>query len=264
MTGEYGVLAAYYDKLYAWKDYAAEAGRLIEIVGGDGRGTLLDVACGTGRHLEHLRERFDVEGLDLSSEQLAIARQRIPGVPLHEADMRHFSLGRTFDVVTCLFSSIGYAKTLREMQDAIECMRAHVKPGGALAIEPWFTPDAWQSRTVHAVFVDEPELKIARVNTSFAVGRASILDLHYLIGTPDGTEHLLERHEMGLYTTAEMQAALRAPGWTVAYDEEGLSGRGLYVARRGPSRRSVASTARRRPLAGSRQSEGPKRPGGTR
>lgn len=235
MTGEYAALATYYDKLYEWKDYATEAARLIEIVGTASavRPSLLDVACGTGRHLEHLRERFDVEGLDLSREQLEIARQRNPVVPFHEADMRRFALGRTFDVVTCLFSSIGYAKTLPEMQDAIRCMRAHVRPGGALVIEPWFTPDAWLPRTVHAVFVDEPELKIARVNTSSVAGRTSILDLHYLIGTADGTEHFVERHEMGLYTMAEMQAALRAPGWTVTYDEEGLSGRGLYVARRG-------------------------------
>ena len=73
---------------------------------------LLDVACGTGLHLSYLTYRFQVEGLDRDEQLLAIARQRNPEVPLHHADMVDFALGRTFDVVTCLFSAIGYVKTL--------------------------------------------------------------------------------------------------------------------------------------------------------
>ena len=40
-----------YDLVYAWKDYAGEASRLCDLIGRPG-GTLLDVACGTGKHLE--------------------------------------------------------------------------------------------------------------------------------------------------------------------------------------------------------------------
>ena len=42
---------------------------------------------------------------------LGIARHRLPGVPLHLADMRDFDLPERFDAVTCLFSSIGYLTT---------------------------------------------------------------------------------------------------------------------------------------------------------
>ena len=54
-------------------------------------------ACGTGRHLEYLRDRYDVEGLDISLELLTIARQRLPGIRLHHGDMTAFDLGKTFD-----------------------------------------------------------------------------------------------------------------------------------------------------------------------
>ena len=82
------------------------------------------------------------------------------------------------------------------------------------------------------VLENEPDLKIARVNTSFVKGRLSYFDLHYLIGTPEGTEHLVERHELGLFETDEMRAVITDAGLEVAYDAEGLTGRGLFIGQR--------------------------------
>jgi len=50
--------AELYDAIYSFKDYAAEAERVRELVvraGGPGGGALLDVACGTGGHVGGLR-----------------------------------------------------------------------------------------------------------------------------------------------------------------------------------------------------------------
>jgi hypothetical protein len=143
-----------------------------------------------------------------------------------------FNLGRKFDLITCLFSSIGYVKTLENLSKAITSMADHLIPGGLLLVEPWFTPDQWTPDTVHALFIDEPTLKIARVNTSYAEGRLSYFDLHYLIGTPQKTEHFVESHELGLFERGEMEAAFSDAGLQVAFHEEGLIGRGLYIARK--------------------------------
>jgi hypothetical protein len=111
-------------------------------------------------------------------------------------------------------------------------MARHLVDGGLLVVEPWFTPDDWHTPSVHAAFIDEPDLKIARVNTSFVDGRLSYFDLHYLIGTPEGTEHFVERHELGLFEIDEVKAAFAAAGLEVAYDAEGLIGRGLFVGQK--------------------------------
>ena len=230
--------AQYYDTIYqSMKDYGAEAGKLTAIMQKYCRSAgnrLLDVACGTGVHLSYLKQHFQVDGLDLDEQLLAIARQRNPEVPLHLADMTDFDLGRTFDIVTCLFSSIGYVKTHDNLFRAIQCMVQHLSAGGVLLIELWFTPETWRPGTVHARFIDEPDLKIARINTSFVDGRLSYMDMHYLIGTPEGTEHYVERHELGLFTTEEMRHALMTCGLEVIYDATGLTGRGLYIGQRGP------------------------------
>ena len=60
----------YYDQIYAGKDYSVEAAYLREVIAAHQRSAgrrLLDVACGTGRHLEHLKTHFAAEGLDISS-----------------------------------------------------------------------------------------------------------------------------------------------------------------------------------------------------
>ena len=231
----YANTAAYYDRLYAFKDYAAEAARIVSIVGEScrsGGARLLDVACGTGLHLEHLAGTYNAEGLDISEELLAYARVRNPNSTFYVGDMRTFDLAAPFDIVTCLFSSIGYMTTSEDLHCAIERMAAHLAPGGLLIVEPWLTPDDWKPNTVHGMFIDEPDLKIARINTSQLEGTLSIFDLHHLIGTPEGTEHIVEHHEMGLYTVAEMTAAFAAAGLETWHDPEGLTGRGLHIGRR--------------------------------
>src|SRR5918997_919179 len=93
--------AQFYDALYHFKDYAAASRQLRALLQQHHPNTkaLVDVACGTGKHLQYLREYYQVEGVDLNPEMLEIARGRCPEVPFHHGDMVHFSLGRAFDVV---------------------------------------------------------------------------------------------------------------------------------------------------------------------
>jgi ubiquinone/menaquinone biosynthesis C-methylase UbiE len=122
---DYDQQAAVYDLIYEWKDYAREAAMLRWIIAAKKRSAgnaLLDVACGTGKHLAELKTDFTVEGLDLSVGLLTVARRSLPDVPFHHGDMTHFDLGKQFDVVTCLFSAIGHAQTLDNMNAALhEC-----------------------------------------------------------------------------------------------------------------------------------------------
>ena len=224
----------FYDALYSWKDYAGEVERLTAIVERHvpSAATLLDVACGTGKHIDLLGERLAVEGVDLDPVLLEIARERNPGVEFHQADMLELELGRTFDVVMCLFSSIGYVRTAENLALATAAMARHVAPGGVLLIEPWFSPETFQPEGhLGWLAVDEPDVKIARANLPRAEGDLSILEFHYLIATLDGIDQITEVHEMGLFTPKQHRDALLAAGLTLQ-DEEDLMGRGLYVATR--------------------------------
>jgi ubiquinone/menaquinone biosynthesis C-methylase UbiE len=223
--------AQYYDALYHFKDYTAASRQLHDLIqqyNPDAR-TLLDVCCGTGRHLESLRAFYDVEGLDINPELLEIAARRCPSIPFHQSNMTDFELGRTYDVVTCLFSSIGYAKSREGMEAAVLSMVRHLAPGGLLVVEPWLTPDAYWVGRITANFVNEPELKIAWMYTSELQGTVSIFDINYLVGTPEGVSYFTEKHEIGLFTAQEYLEAFRNAGIAVSYDPQGLFGRGMYI-----------------------------------
>ena len=224
--------ARLYDAVYASiRNYPREAAELDRLIQerSPGARTLLDVACGTGAHLEHLTG-YKVEGLDLDPEMLGVARERLPNVPLHEGDVADFDLGKRFDAVVCMFSSIGYVRTEERLRSAVASMARHLEPGGVLVVEPWLSPEAWVDRHVGAVFVDEPELKIARMNVGEREGNLSIFEFEYLVGTPNGLERFNERHELGLFTVEQYLEAFRAAGLEVDHDPEGPMGRGLYIA----------------------------------
>jgi hypothetical protein len=147
--------------------------------------------------------------------------------------MVDFDLGRQFDVVTCLGSSIGYAKTEARLRQALSTMVRHTHLGGLVVVEPWITPEGFRPGTVTGRFVDQPDLKIARMNVAVVEGGMSILDFRYLVGTPEGIEHFTERHELGLFTHPQYQAAFEAAGLRVTFDPQGPMGRGLYTGLRG-------------------------------
>ncbi len=174
--------AQVYDAVYAeHHPYAGGAATVLELVrkAGDGRDpksmSLLDVGCGTGRHLELLAGEFgSVAGLDLSEVQLAAAAERLgPGIPLYHGDMLALGsvlgarpgAGRpaSFDVMLCLHSSIAYLAGAEELTTAIGEMARLLAPGGTLIIEPWLRPDAYRSFGVITYFIDRPDLKVARM-----------------------------------------------------------------------------------------------------
>ena len=226
--------AEFYDAIYSWKDYAAEAQKIRSIIAerAPDAESLLDVACGTGLHLALMRESYTVEGVDLDPGLLEIARARLPDVPFHLGDMRTFNLGRQFDVVTCLFSSIGYMTTIEDVLHALANMCGHLAPGGVMLVEPWLAPDDFDPNHPPRPMTAEGDgFTVVRMNDSRKKGRLSSMRFHYLVGRPGKVDHFTEDHVLGLFTVDEMAAAFAAAGLSAEFDSEGLMGRGLWIAR---------------------------------
>ncbi len=234
----YEEIATIYDAIYSWKDYEGESRRLKALLRREGVGPgarVLDVACGTGAHLAYLARWFRVTGVDASSPMLAQARRKLPHARLMLGRMQSFRLRERFDAVLCLFSAIGYVRSPAEMRATLQNLARHLAAGGVLVIEPWLEPRRFIPRRVHLFTAERPELKIARITVGRRLRGRSILEMHYLVGTPDSVRYIRERHDMALIPLARLRSWLRSEGLSVRTLPKGFTGRGLLIARARPA-----------------------------
>jgi daunosaminyl-N,N-dimethyltransferase/N-dimethyltransferase len=236
--GMYGHRARYYDPIYHWKDYAAEAARLRALLAAEGvapGAQLLEAACGTGTTLALLRADYRVAGFDLADAMLAVAREKVPDVALFRADMTDFAVDAPVDALLCLFSSIGYVHPEARLRAAAACFARAVRPGGALIVEPWLAPDGYTPGRASMQTYDGAGLKLCRACISQREGEMAVLRFHWLAaaqGAPE-VEHFVETHHLWLCPTATLLAAFEDAGFACRMEPDGLSpGRGLLIGRR--------------------------------
>lgn len=130
----------YYSVLYknrSEKEAAEFIDRLTSFLSLKRHSTVLDLACGKGRHSIHLRELgYDVIGLDLSTNSIEQAKKHEkPGLRFEVADMRSFQMNMTFDAIFNLFTSFGYFEKSEDNQKVLENVHRHLKADG------WFIVD---------------------------------------------------------------------------------------------------------------------------
>jgi ubiquinone/menaquinone biosynthesis C-methylase UbiE len=101
-------------------------------------GTVLEIACGTGRVAIRLaRDGANVVGLDLSFKMIDVARQKsskLENVHWLVGDMRSFQLEETFGLVIIPGHAFQNLNTPQDQVACLECIRRHLNPGGTLIL----------------------------------------------------------------------------------------------------------------------------------
>jgi len=112
---------------------------------------VLDVACGTGRLLiPYLRAGLDIDGVDISSDMLALCAQkaRSEGLSprLYNQPMHELTLPRMYkSIVVCGGFALGGSR--QQDQAALKRFFRHLEPAGALLLDnylPYKDADEWR------------------------------------------------------------------------------------------------------------------------
>jgi cyclopropane fatty-acyl-phospholipid synthase-like methyltransferase len=111
-----------------WERFVDELGTRLD----DGA-RVLDLGCGDGNKTRRLAERFDVFGVDISPEQLRLARTAAPEVTFLEADFTELDLAaETFDAVTAFYSMM-HVPRARHLE-LFGTVLGWLKPGGLFLV----------------------------------------------------------------------------------------------------------------------------------
>ena len=230
----YKELARYYDLIYTFKDYQKEAEKVQTIIEkfkkSEGH-ELLDVACGTAKHLLFLQDSYQCTGVDMSGEMLEIAKRKLPHLEFRKENMIHMRLEKQFDIITCLFSSIGYVKTWKNLQKTWETFALHLKKGGVAVVEPWFTREQYKIGLPCMTTYEDENIKIARLNVANAEGNISVMDMHYLVAEKDQeVKYFQDHHEIGMFDIDQTLEIMRRAGFNAEFSPDGLMrDRGIYI-----------------------------------
>jgi len=231
--------SAYYDLLYADKDYQAEA----EYVAGRLRGanaqvrSILELGSGTGRHGGSLAAMgFDVHGVEKSSEMASIARRLEaradkPGSFTCEVgDLRVIRMGHTFDAVVSLFHVISYQATNEDLAAAFKTAAEHLEPGGLFLFDVWHGPAVQATPpSVRTKEAANQRYRVKRVARPEIASDSATVKVFYELDCEDidtgNRVQFNEEHVMRYLFPDEIEEVGRAAGLRLVATEEFLTGR---------------------------------------
>lgn len=126
---EYSSFAQFYDNLTQNVEYDKRVKYIKEFLYNKKitKGTILDLACGTGSmSLPFLRDGYRIIGLDSSANMLEIASRKFlelsDDFSLVKGDMRSFKLSNTANACICCLDSINHIDNIDDVQNCFQCV----------------------------------------------------------------------------------------------------------------------------------------------
>jgi len=160
-----------YLKVYSHRD-DAEAAQCVETIlritgleTAPERTSVLDIACGAGRHaFAFARKGLQVTANDLSQFLLGTAEEeaRKTGLPISFSgcDMRSLRLERNFDLIVQLFSSFGYFETDAEDREVVRNVSQMLRSNG------WYVLDLINPSWLRRHFIPRTDKTVGNLSIS--------------------------------------------------------------------------------------------------
>lgn len=222
--GVFKEYAGFYDLFYSGKDYRAEAAFALELAASHSSSgkpsSLLDMGCGTGRHLrEFSKAGLECCGFDISKQMLASAKENLKGLPasLSQGDLRSYRDGRKYDLAVSMFAVMGYLTGNEDLLAGLKTAAVHLKPGGLFIFDGWFGPAVLSQKPEVRLhnYTNEDGAKVFRRAEPALDCQSQTVEVRYTIGISDprgGVQEFQETHRMRYFFVQEIELAMRLCG----------------------------------------------------
>ena len=134
----YGSFASVYDALMhpPYDEWAVYVQALWRRFGASVPRLVLDLACGTGNMTARFaKQGYDMIGVDLAADMLAVASAKNPEILYLCQDMRAFELYGTVDAACCLCDGMNYLADYEELVQVLCLIKNYLNPGGVFVFD---------------------------------------------------------------------------------------------------------------------------------
>jgi SAM-dependent methyltransferase len=193
--------AKYYNLLYKDKNYLEEYTYIREILkkyGANGK-NILDIGCGTGKHLNFFKkDSFSVSGVDMSDNMIGEAKKYLQQEEnLICAKASEFQFDKKFDTIVSLFHVMSYQTKNSELEKVFQNIQNHLIEGGLFIFDFWYGPAVLLDPPVVRIKrLEDDETKITRITEPVMRYNENIVDVHFEVIYEDKRTHIFEKiHE---------------------------------------------------------------------
>lgn len=224
----YSDLSAFYDDFCAGVDYREQCAftqRVLRAFGSPDGAVVLDLACGTGAHLEHMQAYgYELYGLDLNPAMLQQAKVKVPQARFIESDMAALDEHEVYDLVSCFLYSIHYSHPVSALRQTLMRVLQALKPGGVFVFNAVNAQGALTERPV-VTQIKRGGQQLTFRSAWHYQGQGETLDLHLTITRHDstGSQHWHDQHRMTAITVGELQSMLIETGFEITVLEHDYS-----------------------------------------
>jgi phosphopantothenate-cysteine ligase len=220
----YTKFADVYDLVYARFRQSDDFPRLVKRIVGCEQ-SVLDLAGGTGELTSRLLESGyrHVALADKHEAMLAVARNRLSGLPCYQTDMSDLDLPGPFDAIL-VRQAINYLMNYEGLVVGFRQIHRSLQPGGVLLFNAPHHLDGRAYADLELVY--EAGGYLVRVREMNAVeGRVLVHTQHCILYKQDGSEirRVYDLNRFGLFTAGEIERAAREAGFSAVE----LYGKGL-------------------------------------
>lgn len=227
MTAQFQKYSQFYDLIYQDKDYIKEANYIDKIIHENTTKrpkNILSLGCGTGSYeLLFAKKGYQIDGVDLSSQMLAIARKKISHsklsskISLHQGDIRKVTLNKQFDIAIMLFNIAGYMLKNKDFEDCLLNIAKHLKPKGLFIFDCFHAPIVLRDHIPYQIKeINHDGSKIIRLTRSKLIWDANIVDINFQILNIRGSKTISdinERHSIRYFSLPELDYFLTNAGF---------------------------------------------------
>ena len=206
--------AKYYNLLYKDKNYFEEYTYICELLrkhGASGK-NVLDIGCGTGKHLHFFKkDGFSVSGVDMSENMISEAKKYLQQEKnLICAKASEFQFDKKFDAIISLFHVMSYQTENKEFEKVFMNVSKHLIEGGLFIFDFWYGPAVLSDPpVVRLKRLEDDSTKITRITEPGMRYNENIVDVKFEVFIEDkktlSSEKIHETHNMRYFFLPEIE-----------------------------------------------------------